>query len=81
MEGELAMSEFEFDFGLDLLSQEGSSTIMGPAGSMGGITSGDTSTPAGKTMGYDAQPMNFRGYKTDAKGSKTAKKNRLRKRF
>lgn len=71
----------DFDFGLDLLSQEGSSTVMGPSGSMGGIASGDISTPAGRVMGYDAQPDNLKAYKSNAKGSKTAKKNRLRRRF
>lgn len=70
-------SDNEFYFGLDLLEQEGSSTNMGSAGSMATITSAEVKSPAGKTVGYDAQPDNFKGYK--ASGAK-GKKSRLRKR-
>lgn len=68
----------EFDFGLDLLEQEGSSTNMGSAGSMTTITSAEVKSPAGKTMGYDAQPDNFKGYKA---GAAKGKKGRLKKRL
>lgn len=70
-----------FDFGLDLLSQEGSSTVMGPAGSMSSVTSADVSSVAGKAIGYDAQPNNFKQYKSGAAKGRTGKKGRLRNRL
>lgn len=71
----------EFDFDLSILTQEGSSSIDGPAGSMNSVTSADVSSVAGKVIGYDAQPNNFKDYKSGAAKGRTGKKGRLRNRF